>query len=75
LNKKIDHLFFSVFFQLLSDEQPLYPRGKTLHIRPISRPYLGNYRCSVPGSSYADANSVLTFGIYSIGKKKRENKS
>ncbi|CAF1253140.1 unnamed protein product [Adineta ricciae] len=48
--------------RLLSDEQPLYPRGKTLHIRPISRPYLGNYRCSIPGSSYADANSVLTFG-------------
>ncbi|CAF4183766.1 unnamed protein product [Rotaria sp. Silwood2] len=48
--------------RLLSDEQPLYPRGKTLHIRPISRPYLGSYRCSIPGSSYADANSVLTFG-------------
>ncbi|CAF1607632.1 unnamed protein product [Rotaria magnacalcarata] len=48
--------------RLLNDEQPLYPRGKTLHIRPISRPYLGNYRCSIPGSSYADGNSVLTFG-------------
>ncbi|UJR23322.1 hypothetical protein I4U23_026336 [Adineta vaga] len=48
--------------RLINDEQPLYPRGKTLHIRPISRPYLGNYRCSIPGSSYADANSVLTFG-------------
>jgi hypothetical protein len=23
---------------------------------------LGNYRCSIPGSSYADAISVLTFG-------------
>ncbi|CAF3425584.1 unnamed protein product [Rotaria sp. Silwood1] len=48
--------------RLLSDEQPLYPRGKTLHIRPISRPYLGNYRCSIPGSGYADGISVLTFG-------------
>ncbi|CAF3609191.1 unnamed protein product [Adineta steineri] len=46
----------------INDEQPLYPRGKTLHIRPISRPYLGNYRCHVPDSSYVDANSVLTFG-------------
>jgi hypothetical protein len=50
------------FFKLLKDEQPLFSRGKTLHIRPISRPYLGNYRCSIPGSSYTDANSVLTFG-------------
>jgi len=50
------------FFQVVNDEQPLFPRGKTLHIRPISRPYLGNYRCSIPGSTYVDANSVLTFG-------------
>jgi len=48
--------------RLVNDEQPLFPRGKTLHIRPISRPYLGNYRCTIPGSSYVEANSVLTFG-------------
>ncbi|CAF3522929.1 unnamed protein product [Rotaria socialis] len=48
--------------RVLNDEQPLYPRGKTLHIRPISQSYLGNYRCSIPNSNYIDANSVLTFG-------------
>ncbi|UJR25590.1 hypothetical protein I4U23_006934 [Adineta vaga] len=47
--------------KVVGDEQPLFPRGKTLHIRPISRPYLGNYRCTVPGAGYTDANSVLTF--------------
>ncbi|CAM4742403.1 unnamed protein product [Rotaria magnacalcarata] len=47
---------------VLNDEQPLYPRGKTLHIRPISVAYLGSYRCSIPNSNYIDANSVLTFG-------------
>ncbi|CAF0757295.1 unnamed protein product [Adineta steineri] len=47
--------------RLLHDEQPLFPRGKTLHIRPITKPYLGHYRCSIPDSGYTDANSILTF--------------
>ncbi|CAF1504705.1 unnamed protein product [Adineta ricciae] len=47
--------------RLLHDEAPLYPRGKTLHIRPISRSYLGNYRCSIPESNYRDANSIIEF--------------
>ncbi|CAF0890629.1 unnamed protein product, partial [Didymodactylos carnosus] len=48
--------------QLTTDEQPLYPRGNVLHVRPISRPYLGNYRCSIPDKGYSDANSVIQFG-------------
>ncbi|CAF0982097.1 unnamed protein product [Adineta ricciae] len=47
--------------KLLGDEDPLFARGKTLYIRPISRPYLGNYRCSIPGGNYGDGNSILTF--------------
>ncbi|UJR20027.1 hypothetical protein I4U23_023161 [Adineta vaga] len=55
--------------RLLDDEAPLYPRGKTLHIRPISRPYLGRYRCSIPGDNYRDGKGILTFSqqpVYNV---------
>ncbi|UJR19172.1 hypothetical protein I4U23_022302 [Adineta vaga] len=47
--------------RLLHDEHPFYPRGKTLHIRPISRSDVGNYRCSIPESNYRDADSIIEF--------------
>ncbi|CAF1170648.1 unnamed protein product [Adineta ricciae] len=47
--------------RIIHDDQPFYPRGRTLHINPISQSNLGNYRCSIPNSEYADATSDLTF--------------
>ncbi|UJR34734.1 hypothetical protein I4U23_027511 [Adineta vaga] len=47
--------------QIIQDQQPFYPRGNILHIRPISISYLGNYRCTIPKNIYMDGNCIFTF--------------
>ncbi|UJR07187.1 hypothetical protein I4U23_011475 [Adineta vaga] len=47
--------------RIFQDQGPLFPRGKFLYIRPITRSYLGHYRCTIPKSNYTDGNSMFTF--------------